>query len=72
MRNPKLGETIKSNTLNDFLNFAEQRLKNSGLYFGHGTNNAYDEALAIAQFIFNFQHITELTHKLNDKQIEEG
>lgn len=38
-------------TLNDFLIWAEQMFNESELYFGHGTDNAWDEAVAIAAHV---------------------
>ena len=32
------------NTLRDLLRFAVSRFNDAGLFYGHGTQNAYDEA----------------------------
>lgn len=39
------------NTLGAFLRWAEQSFIDAKLHFGHGTNNAWDEAVAIALFV---------------------
>lgn len=39
-------------TLSDVLTWAEHKFKYSNLYYGHGTNNAWDEAVAIASYVF--------------------
>lgn len=38
-------------TLGEFLSWAEQAFKKAKLYFGHGTNNAWDDAVLIALFV---------------------
>lgn len=38
-------------SLNTVLKSAERAFRSAGLYFGHGTNNAWDEAVALALFI---------------------
>lgn len=38
-------------TVRDFLNDAEQTLLSTGAHFGHGTDNAWDEACALASFV---------------------
>lgn len=42
-------ENIK--TLEDVLIWAEKRFKSAKLFFGHGTNNAWDEAVALGLFV---------------------
>jgi len=44
---------MPSTTLGDFLNWAEATFLDAGLCFGHGTNNAWDEAVAIALAILD-------------------
>lgn len=41
--------TIK--TLGDFLYWAEKTFTEADLYYGHGTDNPWDEALALARFV---------------------
>lgn len=41
------------NTLGEFLSWAEQAFIQAKLHFGHGTNNAWDEAVAVALFVLN-------------------
>lgn len=38
-------------TLGEVLAFAEQAFTKAGLYFGHGTDNAWDEAVALALYV---------------------
>lgn len=38
-------------TLNAVLKWAEQSFKTAKLYYGHGTNNAWDEAVALALYV---------------------
>jgi ribosomal protein L3 glutamine methyltransferase len=44
----------KLNTIRDFINFAVKQFKKSRIYFGHGTDNALDEA------IYLILHVLEL------------
>lgn len=44
---------MKLITLGDILHWAEKAFMNAGLYFGHGTNNAWDEAVALALHVLN-------------------
>lgn len=41
-------------TLEDFLFFAEKCFIEAELYFGHGTDNAWDEAVALARHVLEF------------------
>lgn len=38
-------------SLGDYLELAEHTFKEAGLYFGHGTDNPWDEAVAIARYV---------------------
>jgi len=40
-------------TLGDFLSWAEQAFIKAKIYFGHGTNNAWDEAVALAMAVLD-------------------
>lgn len=40
-------------TLHDFLQWALHSFEESEIHFGHGTDNAWDEAVAIARFVLN-------------------
>lgn len=42
-------QTLK--TLGDVLKWAEHAFESAKLYYGHGTNNAWDEAVALALFV---------------------
>lgn len=37
--------------LGDFLHYASEKLKQAPVYFGHGTDNAWDEAVLLAAFV---------------------
>jgi ribosomal protein L3 glutamine methyltransferase len=43
---------LQLTTLNDVLTWAEGIFKQANLCYGHGTNNAWDEAVAIASYVF--------------------
>ncbi|EKD75846.1 MAG: hypothetical protein ACD_44C00008G0006 [uncultured bacterium] len=43
-------------TLEDFLNFAKIKFEKEGLFFGHGTDNAWDEAVALVLFCMDLPH----------------
>lgn len=44
---------MKFTTLGELLRSAEAALLEAKVYFGHGTNNAWDEAVAIARFVLD-------------------
>lgn len=48
-------------TIRDFLRFAVSRFRAAGLYYGHGTDNAWDEALVI------MLHELHLPHDIGDE-----
>jgi len=41
------------NTTGDFVRFAASQFNQADLYFGHGTTNAWDEAIALTMFALN-------------------
>lgn len=43
-------------TLGDLLNFAESEFIRADLYFGHGTDNAWDEAVALCLHVMQLPH----------------
>ncbi len=47
------GVFVELTTLNTVLKWAEQSFKAAKLYYGHGTNNAWDEAVALALYVLN-------------------
>ena len=46
-------------TIRDFIRYATSRFNQAGLYFGHGTDNAWDEAVALVL------HTLHLPHDIN-------
>jgi len=47
-------------TIRDFLRYATTRFNEAGLYYGHGTDNAWDDAIAL---IFTSLHLPQHTHQ---------
>ncbi len=43
-------------TIRDFLRYATSRFNQAGLYFGHGTDNAWDEAAALIMHTLHLPH----------------
>ncbi|MBU0744938.1 MAG: hypothetical protein KKE11_06190, partial [Gammaproteobacteria bacterium] len=41
-------KNIELNLLADFVNFAVNEFERNGTYFGHGTDNSWDEAVYLA------------------------
>lgn len=58
-------------TLGDFLYWAEKAFTEAKLHFGHGTNNAWDEAVALALFVLHLPPDSDdsvLQRKLSDEE----
>ena len=45
----------KINTINDFIHFAANQFKQNKIYFGHGTDNAWDEAVYLVLSALHLQ-----------------
>ncbi len=62
MTNPRIGsiptmkETSELLTIRDFLRFATSRFNEAGLFYGHGTDNAWDEATALVLHTLHLPH----------------
>lgn len=51
-------------TIRDFLRWATSRFNEAGLFYGHGTDNAWDEAIAL------ILHLLHLPHDINPLMLE--
>lgn len=49
-------QSSQLSTLGDILNYAANEFERAQLYFGHGTDNAWDEAVALALHVFKLPH----------------
>lgn len=45
--------TSKLTTINDFVRFGASAFNQAGIYFGHGTDNAWDESVYLTMFTLN-------------------
>ncbi|ABE50137.1 50S ribosomal protein L3 N(5)-glutamine methyltransferase [Methylobacillus flagellatus] len=52
------GMTEELHTIRDWLRFAVSRFEESGIFFGHGTDNAYDEAVWLIMSSLHLPHDT--------------
>ncbi|HTM63302.1 MAG TPA: 50S ribosomal protein L3 N(5)-glutamine methyltransferase [Gammaproteobacteria bacterium] len=54
-------------TIRDFLRYAATRFNQAGLYFGHGTDNAWDEAAALILHTLHLPH--DVSHQVLDARL---
>src|SRR5437016_392354 len=59
-----MSHPIELSTLRDFLRYATSSFNEAGLYYGHGTDNAWDEAIALILHTLHLPH-TITTHALD-------
>lgn len=58
-------------TLEDFLNWASEYFAENNLYYGHGTDNAWDEAVMLALYVLRLpaeNDVSVLQRKLNTQE----
>jgi ribosomal protein L3 glutamine methyltransferase len=60
-------ETDTLNTLRDLVRFAMSRFNEAGIYYGHGTDNALDEAMALVLHTLHLPH--DLPHQMLAAQL---
>jgi ribosomal protein L3 glutamine methyltransferase len=54
-------------TIRDFLRYATSRFNQAGLYFGHGTDNAWDEAAGLIMHTLHLPH--DISHQVLDARL---
>ncbi|MCB5207318.1 50S ribosomal protein L3 N(5)-glutamine methyltransferase [Methylovorus mays] len=64
---PRLSEELI--TIRDWLRFAVSRFEEAGIFFGHGTDNAYDEAVWLIMSALHLPHDT-LNNFLDSRLLE--
>ena len=67
MHHPRLSEEL--HTIRDWLRFTVSQFEESGIFFGHGTDNSYDEAVWLVMSALHLPHDT--LHNFMDAVITE-
>lgn len=62
-----IAQTTELSTLRDWVRWAASRFNEAGLFFGHGTDNAFDEALTLVYAALYLQH--EMPHGYLDTRL---
>lgn len=59
-------------TLNEYLEIGERRFMDAGLYFGHGTDNAWDEAVMLAFFVLDLPPDSDRSVLATEVTVDQG
>lgn len=61
----------KLNTIGDYLNWAIEQFDATQLYFGHGTDNAFDEALYLILYALDISTNQEIDESILNRHLDE-